>query len=43
MHWVKHLGQRLFAPGFDRQAAEILIRTASLSGVMALCIPGLTP
>jgi hypothetical protein len=39
MHCVKLLGQRLSAPDFDRQVAEIQIRAAILNGFKALGIP----
>ena len=38
MHCVKLLGQRLSAPDFDRQVAEIQIRAAILNGFKALGI-----
>jgi hypothetical protein len=39
MHCVKLLGQRLMARDFDRQVAEIQVRSADLNGYTALGIP----
>ena len=39
MHCVKLLGQSLMARDFDRQVAEIQVRTAVLNGYTALGIP----
>ncbi len=39
MHCVKLLGQGLSARDFDRQVAEIQIRTAILNGFTPLGIP----
>lgn len=39
MHCVKLLGQRLMARDFDRQVAEVQVRSAVLNGYTALGIP----
>ena len=39
MHCMKLLGQRLMARNFDRQIAEIQVRTAIMNGYTALGIP----
>ena len=39
MHCVKLLGQRLMARDFERQIAELQVRTAVLNGYTALRIP----
>jgi hypothetical protein len=39
MHCVNLLGQRLMAPNFDRQVAEIHVRVAVLNAFSALGTP----
>jgi hypothetical protein len=39
MHCVKLLGQRLMARDFDRQVADVQVRTAVLKGYNPLGIP----
>ena len=39
MHCVKLLGQRLMAPDFNRQVAEVQVRVVILNGYTALGIP----
>ena len=39
MHCVKLPGQRLMARDFDRQVAEVQVRTAVMNGYTALGIP----
>jgi hypothetical protein len=39
MHCMKLLGQRLMAPNFERQIAEVQVRIAITNGYSALGIP----